>query len=62
VPQERFPEHVFGECAVEESKEKVNNWRIQRELGLAITPVKETVLDMATTLVRLGLATPKPRQ
>ncbi|KAI3433285.1 hypothetical protein D9Q98_003104 [Chlorella vulgaris] len=60
--QERFPEHVFGECAVEESKEKVNNWRIQRELGLAITPVKETVLDMATTLVRLGLATPKPRQ
>jgi hypothetical protein len=40
----------------------VSNARVQRELGLAITPVKETVLDMAATLVRLGLAQPKRRQ
>ncbi len=30
--------------------------------GRSAAALKETVLDMATTLVRLGLATPKPRQ
>ena len=34
----------------------------QKELGLALTPVKETIQDMASTLVALGLAVPKLRQ
>ncbi len=60
--QERFPEYEFAAGAAEEAQERVNNSRVQRELGLAITPVRETVLDMAATLLQLGLAQPKRRQ
>jgi hypothetical protein len=40
----------------------INNSRVQAELGLALTPVKETLTDMAATLIQLGLAQPKPRK
>ncbi len=60
-PQERFPDYEFGAGDAGEPEELINNSRVQRELGLAITPVKETLQDMAATLVALGLAQPKRR-
>ena len=30
-----------------------------QELGVALTPVKETLVDMAVTLIQLGIATPR---
>jgi hypothetical protein len=35
---------------------------VQRDLGLHITPVRSTLLDMAATMIQLGLATPKLKQ
>ena len=32
-----------------------------QELGLQVTPVKETLIDMAVTLIQLGIATPRPK-
>lgn len=60
-PQERFPDCQFAAGDPGEPEELINNSRVQRELGLAITPVKETVQDMAASLVALGLAQPKRR-
>ena len=34
----------------------------QRELGLQVTPIQSTIVDMAVTLFQLGIATPKPRK
>ena len=30
-----------------------------RELGLNVTPVEETLIDMAVTLIQLGIAKPR---
>ena len=57
--QERFPEYVFEAGEAGEPQPSINNSRVQRELGLAITPVRETLQDMAATLVALGLAQPQ---
>ncbi len=32
-----------------------------KELGLQVTPVKETLVDMAVTLIQLGIAVPRPK-
>lgn len=32
-----------------------------QELGLQLTPVKETLIDMAVTLIQLGIAKPRPK-
>ena len=60
--QERFPEYAFPEGEASEPAELINNSRVQAELGLALTPVKETLTDMAATLIQLGLAQPQPRK
>ncbi|PRW58359.1 diaminohydroxyphosphoribosylaminopyrimidine deaminase [Chlorella sorokiniana] len=57
--QERFPEYAFEDGEAGEPQPSINNSRVQRELGLAITPVRETLQDMAATLIALGLAQPK---
>lgn len=61
APQERFPEYAFEDGEAGEPQASINNSRVQRELGLAITPVRETLQDMAATLIALGLAQPKPK-
>ena len=33
-----------------------------RELGLQVRPVKETLIDMAVSLIQLGVAKPRPKQ
>lgn len=32
-----------------------------KELKLQLTPVKETLIDMAVTLIQLGIAKPRPK-
>lgn len=32
-----------------------------QELGMQLTPVKETLIDMAVTLIQLGIAKPRPK-
>ena len=32
------------------------------ELGLQVRPVKETLIDMAVSLIQLGVAKPRPKQ
>jgi nucleoside-diphosphate-sugar epimerase len=61
--RERFPEYAFhvpSNDDKEEPKAVVDNSKVQRELGLALTPVRRTVVDMVATLYALGLAKPKP--
>ena len=60
-PKERFPEYALADGEEMECTEIINNSRVQGELGLSITPVKETIVDMAATLVQLDLAQPKPK-
>lgn len=57
--QVRFPEYAFEDGEAGEPQPSINNSRVQQELGLAITPVQETLLDMAATLIALGLAQPQ---
>lgn len=57
--KERFPDGSFEDVADdqhEESKVVIDNGRVQKELGLVLTPVKSTIIDMAVTLVQLGIA------
>lgn len=60
--RERFPGSTFADPVPEESDNqpaKMDNSKVQRELGLAITPVRSTVVDMAQCMLQLGLATLK---
>ena len=54
--RERFPGYDFEEGTVEESRAIVDPGRVQRELGLQLTPVRTTLLDMAAVLLALGIA------
>ena len=62
LPQERWPQYEFAVGEAGEAVEAIDGSRVTRELGLVLTPVKETLLDMAATLIALGLATPRPKQ
>ena len=60
--QARFPDYEFAK--VEKEEERVTAWdpsKVQKELGLVLTPVRRTVLEMAATMVALGVATLKKR-
>ncbi|KAG2482420.1 hypothetical protein HYH03_018655 [Edaphochlamys debaryana] len=43
-----------------EEAERIDPSRAARELGLAPTPLEDTLADMAASLIRLGLAVPAP--
>lgn len=56
----RFPEFQFGESETqEESTQVVNPSKAIGELGLRITPVQSTLIDMAVTMIVLGVAQPR---
>jgi nucleoside-diphosphate-sugar epimerase len=59
----RFPDAAFAEPAAEGAGggAGVDSSRARRELGLALTPVRSTIEDMAVTMVQLGLATPRAK-
>jgi nucleoside-diphosphate-sugar epimerase len=59
---ERFPGAAFAAPAAEApAGPGVDASRARRDLGLALTPVRETLLDMAAAMISLGLAAPKPK-
>lgn len=61
--RERFPEFVFAEPKTYEQKgPAVDNSKAQKELGLALTPVKSMIIDMAVTMIALELVKPKNKE
>ena len=59
ILRQRFPEFDLPEgqeCATAQS---VDNRRVQTELGLQITPLATTLVDMAVTMIALGIAVPR---
>lgn len=58
--QERFPQYEIPTGDEKPENEAIDNSKILG-LGLAITPLKETFIDMAVTLIQLGLAQPKSK-
>ena len=59
--QKRFPGFSFPEGQEAEVKDRIDNSRVQRELGLQLTPPESTFVDMAVTLIQLGIAHPKQK-
>lgn len=58
--KERFPEYYFETVEhVVHSEQVIDNSRVKNELGLNITPVKQTLIDMAVTMIVLNLALPR---
>lgn len=59
--QEAFPQ--FGIPAGEDKapEECIDASKTERELGLTVTPLRETIVDMARTLIATGIATPKSK-
>jgi hypothetical protein len=58
VVQKRFPQYAIPDGEVQPSEEKIDNSKAERELGLHVLPLEETLVDMAVTLISLGLAHP----
>lgn len=59
--QEEFPQYdlPIGEWGGGEAL--VSNAKAAKELGLQLTPLKQTFCDMARTLIQLGIAEPKKK-
>lgn len=61
--RERFPEYQFPDPAEHlEAADRMSNKKAETELGLSLTPIKATLVDMATTLLALGVAKPLPQE
>lgn len=61
--RERFPDYEFPDPEEHlEAVDRMSNKRAATELGLALTPAKATLVDMATTLLALGVAKPIPKE
>lgn len=60
--QARFPHLQIPDGEPAKAPEKIDNSKSVKELGLQMTPVKETLVDMAVTLLQLGIATPRQKQ
>lgn len=56
----RFPQYKFPPGTYSPPKAVIDNSKVQRELGMQITPWERSVVDMATTLIQLGVAKPVP--
>ncbi len=56
--QDRFPELKIPLPEDLPKTYGADNSKVQRELGLKFTPLEETFVDMAVTLLQLGIARP----
>eukprot|EP00877_Chromochloris_zofingiensis_P008773 jgi/Chrzof1/4149/Cz14g00270.t1 len=59
---QRFPEFDIRQGADAPKNEVIDNSKVQRELGMAITPWQESVIDMAVTVIQQGVAKPVLKQ
>lgn len=60
--QERFPQFDIPLGDEKAPKDSVDASKAQRELGLEVTSLKETIVDMAQTLIATGIAHPRRRK
>ena len=62
VVQARFPQFAIPDVPEQEydTKEKIDNSKAEKELGLQLTPAVTTFIDGIVTLVQLGIAQPLP--
>jgi hypothetical protein len=60
--QARFPEFALPDVPPGDwdVRERIDNGRAQRELGLTLTPPAATLVDAAVTLIAVGGAQPLP--
>lgn len=60
--QERFPQYAIPEVPDQEYdvKERIDNSRAAKDLGLQLTPESSTFVDGAVTLIQLSIAQPLP--
>ncbi|KAL3160923.1 hypothetical protein ABBQ38_009315 [Trebouxia sp. C0009 RCD-2024] len=61
VLKERFPGLKFKDAKHEERKPVLDNSKVQKQLGVSIIPYRDTIIDMATTLIQKGIAKPQRR-
>ncbi|DBB08436.1 hypothetical protein WJX82_010444 [Trebouxia sp. C0006] len=61
VLKERFPGLKFKDAEQEESKPVLDNSKVQKQLGISIIPYRDTIIDMATTLIQNGIAKPQKK-
>jgi nucleoside-diphosphate-sugar epimerase len=59
--QERFPEADIAQGPDDTPHKMFDMSKTESELGLRLTPLKETLVDMAITLINLGVAQLKPK-
>ena len=62
ISQERFPQFAIPDVPEQQydTKEKIDNSKAEKELGLQLTPAVTTFIDGIVTLVQLGIAQPLP--
>jgi nucleoside-diphosphate-sugar epimerase len=60
--QEAFPEYNIPAGEDKAPEEKVDASRTEQDLGIVPTPLRETIVDMARTLIATGIAKPKQKQ
>ena len=60
--QEAFPEYDIPPGEDKAPEEKVDASRTEEDLGIVPTPLRETIVDMARTLIATGIAKPKRKQ
>jgi hypothetical protein len=58
VLSQRFPQYRFPAGEDSPSKQVIDNSKVQKELGLQLTPPEVTYIDFATTLIQEGIAKP----
>ncbi len=59
--QEAFPQWELPPGEKGGGKPNCDNSKAAAQLGLQLTPLRETFVDMARTLVALGIAKPKSK-
>lgn len=58
--QERFPQYQMTDDVNERCIDwSVDNSKAARELGISLRPLQETVLDMARSMLQLGIVEPQ---
>jgi len=61
ILEERFPALQFQKAKQEDSKQVLVNDKVQKELGVKIVDPKDTIIDMACTMIQNGIAVPKKK-
>lgn len=59
--QEALPQFDIPAGEDKPPEESVDTSKTEQELGLWVTPLRETIVDMAQTLIATGIAKPKSK-